>query len=87
MSGQYASRAQHGGMLGYVLDGNVARAIERVSAVIGRRCEELGMKGPCLVRQSSIRTEDAWAKEMRHWCGPNGGRFVIQHLFSPATTR
>ena len=86
ITGQYASQVQHGGMLGYVLDRNVAGAIRHVSAVIGRHCEELGMERPCLVRQSSIRTADLSAKETRHWRGPNGGPFVIQHLFSPATT-
>ena len=55
-------------------------AIGRVSAVIGRRSEELGMKGSCLVRQSSIRTADLSAKDTRHWRGPNGGSLVIQHL-------
>ena len=83
VTGQYASQVQHGGMLCYVLDGNVAGAIKHVSTVIGRRCEELGMESPCLMLQSSIRTADPASKETRHWRGPNGGRFVIQHLFSP----
>ena len=86
ITGQYASQVQHAGMLGYVLDGNVAGAIRRVSSAIGRRCEELGMKEPCSVRQSSIRTADLSAKETRHWRGLNGGPFVIQHLFLAATT-
>ena len=86
ITGQYASQVQHAGMLGYVLDGNVAGAIRRVSSAIGRRCEELGMKESCLVRQPSIRTGDLSARETRHWRGPSGGRFVIQHLFLPART-
>ena len=85
ITGKYAPQVRHGGMLGYVLDGNVAGAIGRVSAVIGRRCEELGMKGSCLLRQSSIRTTDSSAKETRHWREPSGSLFVIQHLFLPAT--
>ena len=87
ITGQYASRVRHGGMLAYVMDGNVARAINDVSAVIGRRHEELGVEGPCLVRQSSIRTTDPSAKETRHWREVNGDRFVIQHLFLPAMAR
>ncbi len=86
ITGQYSSQVQHAGMLGYVLDGNVAGAIRRVSTAIGRRCEELGMEKPCLVRQSSIRTADVSAKETRHWREGNGDPFVIQHLFLPATT-
>lgn len=86
ITGKYASQVQHAAMLGYVLDGNVAGAIGRVSAAIGGRCEELGMREPCLARQSSIRTADLSAKETRHRRGPNGSSFVIQHLFLPATT-
>ena len=86
ITGQYASQVQHGGILGYVLDGNAARAIESVSAAIRRRCEELGMERHCFMRQSSIRREDLSAKETRHWRPSIGGPFVIQHLFSPNTT-
>lgn len=86
ITGKYASQVQHAGMLGYVLDGNVAGAIERVTAAIGRRCEELGMRDPCRARPSSIRTADSSAKETRHRRGPTGSQFVIQHLFLPATT-
>lgn len=86
IAGKYASHVQHGGMLGYVLDGDVAGAIKGVSAAIGTRCEELGMEKPCSMLQSSIRTADASAMETRHWRGPNGEPFVIQHLFSPGGT-
>lgn len=86
ITGKYASKVQHGGMLGYVLDGNVSGAIRRVSAAVGERCEELGMREPCLVRQSSVRTADPSAKETRHSRGSNGSPFEIQHLFLPATT-
>ena len=87
ITGQYASQVRHGGMLGYVMDGNVAGAINHVSAAINRRREELGIEGPCLVRQSSIRTADPLAKETRHRRGIDGDRFVIQHLFLPAMMR
>ena len=86
ITGQYAPHVQHGGMLGYVLDGDVARAIEGVSAAIGRRCEELGMGRPCALHQSSIRTTDASAMETQHSRGHDGEPFVIQHLFVPGAT-
>lgn len=85
ITGKYASQVQHGGMLGYVLDGNVGGAMQSVLDAIGQRCEELGMEMPCLVLQSSIRTADASARETRHSRGPTGSRFVIQHLFLSAT--
>ncbi len=84
VTGQYASNVQHGGMLGYVLDGDVAAAIDRVSAAIGTRCEDLGMDRPCTVIQSSVRTTDPSTMETRHRRGPSREPFVIQHLFSPA---
>lgn len=86
ITGRYASQVQHSGMLGYVLDGNVAGAIRRVSAAIGKRCEELSMREPCVVLQSSIRTADPLAKETRHSRGPSGGPLAIHHLFLPAAT-
>lgn len=86
ITGQYASHVQHGGMLGYVLDGDIAGAMKCVSAAISRRCEELGMERPCLVLQSSIRTADASARETRHWRGPNKTLFVIQHLLPSTAT-
>ena len=83
ITGQYASHVQHGGMLGYVLDGDIAGAIERVSAAIAKRCAELGMESPSSVLRSSIRPTDASAMETRHRRGPDGELFIIQHLFSP----
>lgn len=88
ITGQYASQVQQGGMLAYVLNGDVDGAIERVSAVIGRRCEELGMEIPCSMLESSARTTDPMARETRHRRGTDRQRFVIHHLFTrPATTQ
>ena len=39
IQGQYAVRVRNGGMLGYVLDGNVAQAIRNVSSLIEKRHE------------------------------------------------
>ncbi|MCI0629301.1 MAG: dockerin type I domain-containing protein [Phycisphaerales bacterium] len=43
VTGQYSQAVRHGGMLGYVLDGQVADAIENVAANIRSKCSELGM--------------------------------------------
>ena len=86
VTGQYASHVQHGAMLGYVLDGNIPAALQRVSAAIGTRCDELGMEKPCSVLQSSIRTTDPSAAETRHRRSPSQEPFVIHHLFSPRPT-
>ena len=86
ITGQYASQVQQGGMLGYVLDGDVAGAIERVSVAIRRQWEELGMRSPGLMLQSSILTVVAPARETRHSRGLTGQPFVIHHVFAPAAT-
>ena len=86
ISGQYASQVQQGGMLGYVLDGDVAVAIERVSVAIGRRWEELGMRTPGPMLQSSVLTVVATARETQHSRDVTGQPFVIHHLFTPAAT-
>ena len=86
MTGQYASEVRDGGMLGYVLDGDVADAITRVSAAVGARSQELGMESPGLLLQSAMLSAVAWARETRHKRGATGERFVIHHVFASAAT-
>ena len=84
IAGRYASQVPQGGMLGYVLDGDLARAVERVSMAVGRRWEELGMRSPGAMLTSSILTGVATARETQHRRGPGREQFVIHHLFAPA---
>lgn len=84
MTGLYASRVQEGGMLGYVLDGNVRDAINRVSTVVGSRWQELGMESPGLLLGSTMLATVATARETRHRRGTAEEPFVIHHLFVPA---
>ena len=86
LTGQYGLEVHDGGMLGYVLDGDVADAIARVSAAVSARWQELGMESPGLLVQSSMLSGVAAARESRHERGEAGERFVIHHVFAPATT-
>ena len=43
VDGKYARFVRHGGMLGYVLDGQIARAAKNVEANVRRRAKELRM--------------------------------------------
>ena len=83
---QYASPVPQGGMLGYVLDGDVEDAMERVSLAIRRRWSELGMQDPGLMVESSVLSEVATARETRHRRGTPRQRFAIHHVFAPAKT-
>ena len=83
MTGKYAPEVHAGGMLGYVLDGNVADAIKRVSAAVGAQWEDLGMENPGLLLRSVLLPAVETARETRHKRGPGEERFVIHHLFAP----
>ena len=86
MTGQYASEVCDGGMLGYVLDGDVADAIKRVSAAVGGRWQELGMESPGVLLQSATLSAVESARETQHKRGPKEERFVIHHVFAPVAT-
>lgn len=52
--GQYGKRVKHGGMLGYVFDGNFASAFAAITAAIRARLADLGMDAPGEMKQSPI---------------------------------
>lgn len=86
IAGRYASEVLEGGMLGYVLDGDIADAIARVSSAVAARRVELGMESPGLLLRSEVLSEVEDARETRHRRGVAEERFVIHHLFAPAAT-
>jgi hypothetical protein len=80
--GQYAARVRHGGMLGYVLDGNVTLAIHNVSRVIRDRFRELGMEPPGDMLPSSVCSYDSRIKETHHSRNHTSEKFHIHHIFA-----
>ena len=80
--GQYATQVRNGGMLGYVLDGNVAQAIQNVSRLIEQRHEELQMQAPGQMTQSSILPHDPRLRETRHSRPFKAENFLIHHIFA-----
>ena len=66
----------------HLLDGNMVDAIGRVSAAVGARWEELGMKSPGMLLQSSVLSTVESARESHHKRGEATDRFVIHHLFA-----
>lgn len=79
--GQYAKAVRHGGMLGYVLDGDLDRAIASVEANVRRHCVDLCMDAPGLLLPSSILTGGTKARESIHRRVHESVEFVIHHLF------
>lgn len=89
VSGQYASAVRHGGMLGYVLDGDVAGAMANVESNVQSQPVALGMDAPGTLHPSSLAPEVSTARESHHSRAGESARFCIHHLFvdaQPAAT-
>ena len=81
VDGKYSRFIRHGGMLGYVLDGQVNRAIRNVEINIQTHARELGMTLPGRFLPSSVRPKDSFAKETHHRRSHETAIFRIHHLF------
>lgn len=80
--GKYSAQVRNGGILGYVLDGNVSKAIQSVSRLIKKRHEELAMQPPGEMMRSSILPAEAQMRETRHSRAFNPDSFLMHHLFA-----
>jgi hypothetical protein len=79
-NGQYAARMSHGGMIGYVLNGDCVRARSKVDRAVARNAKKLGMRLPARLESSSFRPELTDVCQTRH---QKKGRveFRLHHLF------
>ena len=84
VTGQYAKAVRHGGMLGYVLDGNVSRAMANVEANIQRHHVALCMTSPGEFLPSMTLKDDPRARETHHQRAHEPTSFCIHHLFTGA---
>ena len=80
-NGQYASGLDKGGMLGYVMDGQVKKAIGDVTNAIHAQRKKLYMDDQQTLRPSHVMPSDQ-IKETEHNYGPQG-TFVVYHIFLP----
>ena len=80
-NGQYAQDLDKGGMLGYVMDGNIDNAINGVKRAIEIRRNNLNMSPDKTLCKSSILSSRQ-VKETIHNYGPDG-QFTIYHIFLP----
>lgn len=84
---KYSPQVRHGGMLGYVLDGDIARAIKNVANCIRLREAELRMDTPGKLMPSKICPQDDHAKETHHRRDHESEVFRLHHLFVTRTQR
>ncbi len=80
-NGQYAQGLDKGGMLGYVMDGDITNAIEDVRKAIEKRRRQLYMKANDTLRCCSF-TSSSQVKESFHGY-ESDGYFIIYHVFLP----
>jgi len=78
VTGQYAASMQHGGIIGYVLDGRCDDAIHLVENNIRNRCDELKMDSPASLATSSLRPDNQTIRETRHRLSRF---FRLHHMF------
>ena len=81
VTGQYSRVVRHGGMLAYVLDGDMARAISNIEANLRARHLILCMAAPGAFQPSSIVRNDSRVKETHHLRAHDETLFRIHHVF------
>jgi hypothetical protein len=81
---QYGDQVRHGGMLGYVLDRRVDRAITAVQTAINARLDDLRIVGEADMARSSFLPEIKQILETAHLRDEAGSQFLLQHIFAAA---
>ena len=87
VTGQYSKMVQHGGMIGYVLDGRIPDAMTNVEANIQQRHEELRMTAPGAFQPSAVLGGDSRARETHHQRAHETSVFRIHHMFMACLQR
>ena len=82
ITGQYAMGLTDGGMIGFVMDGLVDKAIHAVNASIKGRCVALQMPSPYSLSSSSLRPNCQQIKETVHLL--SGRNLILHHVFLSA---
>ena len=86
VKGQYALQVRHGGMLAFVLDGDVASAIAGISRNVQRLRNELAMKEEDHPARSGVFPDDDRLRETSHDRAAPADPITIHHLFMPANS-
>lgn len=83
VTGQYAAAMRHGGMIGYVLDGDCDHAIHLLSQNIAKNRTGLRMQDSTDLTESSLRRDNPMIRETSHDLEP-ARSFRLHHLFLAA---
>ena len=81
VTGQYSKAVRHGGMVAYVLDGRVSRAMKNVEANIRKHYAALCMSAPGAFLPSPALKGDDRVRETHHYRAYEASLFRIHHLF------
>jgi hypothetical protein len=81
VQGQYAALVRHGGMLGYVMDGDLKAAMQSVGNAVQKGHIALGMTPPGDLLKSSIRPDDERIRETHHTRKQSLDVIHIHHIF------
>lgn len=81
VTGQYSLSVRHGGMVGYVLDGDVSRAMSNVENCIRKHRAKLRIVGPDAFVPSEHLKGVQSARESHHHRAHESTPFRIHHLF------
>ncbi|NQV23476.1 MAG: hypothetical protein HQ518_03820 [Rhodopirellula sp.] len=81
VTGQYSRSVRHGGMLGYVLDGDVDNAIGNVEKNIRKHRAKLRILGSDAFLPSVYLNGIQTARESHHQRAHESGPFRIHHMF------
>ncbi len=81
VDGKYSRKVRHGGMLGYVLDGDISLAMTNVLTNIKSHHKPLQMKPPGDWQNSTVLPKEPCAKESMHAGKEKDTTFRIHHLF------
>lgn len=79
ITSKYAATLFQGGMIGYVMDGDVPFAVKAVDSSIGSNCNDLRMTEPCGLGDSTLSPTDDKIKETLHHLGDRD--FTLHHIF------
>lgn len=86
VTGQYAKAVRQGGMVAYVLDGNISRAMTNVETNIRSQHSALRMDPPGAFQPSTVLKDDARVRETHHHRAHETNLFRIHHLFMASTS-
>ncbi|MGE0529472.1 MAG: hypothetical protein AB7P49_20660 [Bdellovibrionales bacterium] len=78
ISGQYPATCNCGGMLGFVMDGDITNAVEAINQALGNNKSKLFLRKPYQLEQAGICGNDDRIRQTSH-DKPNPG-FLIYHL-------